>query len=147
MPQGDKRKNKKQYYHGNKKARRQSVLAEGMKGFLLTCNNRERECVNEAYNVLNEYADKLYSTKSGDVEKSEEDSSDDDIEAALEKEKLKLNKERDKKSNERRFQVVESGAKNCVFIKTTLDNPGEIMENIVGDIWETKKQKSRFILR
>ena len=31
-----------------------------MKGFLITCNNREKEAVKEAYNLLNEYADKLY---------------------------------------------------------------------------------------
>jgi tRNA acetyltransferase TAN1 len=35
-------------------------LAPGQKGFLITCNDRERDAVKESYNILNEYADKLY---------------------------------------------------------------------------------------
>lgn len=31
-----------------------------MKGFLVTCNNNEKGAVRDAYNILNEYADKLY---------------------------------------------------------------------------------------
>lgn len=30
------------------------MLAPGMKGVLVTCNERENLCVREAYNVLNE---------------------------------------------------------------------------------------------
>ena len=36
------------------------VLEPGLKGFIVTCNDREREAVKETYNILNEYADKLY---------------------------------------------------------------------------------------
>jgi len=151
-PEGGKRKNKKQYYIANKKAKRQSVLQEGMRGFLLTCNNREKEAVREAYNLLNEYREKLFgspteaATQDGASEDSGEDS-EGDIEAALEKEKADLNKERSKKPSDRTFQVVDSGAKNCVFIKTTLDCPEKLMEEIISDLEKTKKLKSRFILR
>lgn len=31
-----------------------------MKGFLVICNNNEKGVVRDVYNILNEYADKLY---------------------------------------------------------------------------------------
>lgn len=35
-------------------------MKTGMKGFICTCNGNEKQCVQESYNILNEYADKLY---------------------------------------------------------------------------------------
>ena len=55
-------KRKKSYYVqcSNKKGNtRLHALEPGMRGFLITCNNREKEAVREAYNLLNEYADQL----------------------------------------------------------------------------------------
>ena len=69
-----------------------------------------------------------------------------DIEDALKKEVNALQAETSG-DRERRFQVVDSGAKNCVFIKTTVDNPCELVHAIFSDIAETGKQKSRFILK
>ena len=127
-------------------------MKDGMKGFLLTCNNREKETVREGYSLLNEYADKLYGPeprKSDDNEKNDVESEvdEDDIDAALDKEKQDLKSEREKQPNERRFQQVESGANNCIFIKTSLDQPDQLVEEIVKDLQESKVQKSRFILR
>lgn len=31
-----------------------------MKGFICTCNGNEKQCIRESYNILNEYADRLY---------------------------------------------------------------------------------------
>lgn len=45
------------------RSKRQRVSREldvGMQGILITCNMNERKCTSEAYNLLNEYADKLY---------------------------------------------------------------------------------------
>jgi len=122
---------------------------------LITCNNREKDAVREGYNILNEFADKLYGAENVDkIESKDNDSgdSDDDIEdidigAALEKEKESLKAISEKKPSERRFQQVESGANNCIFIKTTLDAPDDIVEEIIKDIAETQIQKCRFILR
>lgn len=36
-------------------SRKRKNLEVGMKGFLCTCNIHERDCVREAYNILNEY--------------------------------------------------------------------------------------------
>jgi len=65
MSDGQKtRKRKKGYYikasQGKRACRHYHYLEPGMKGFLITCNNREKEAVREAYNILNEYADELY---------------------------------------------------------------------------------------
>ncbi len=55
------KKRKKYFYkQAAKKGKWSNALDADMRGFLLTCNKKERETVREAYNLLNEYADKLY---------------------------------------------------------------------------------------
>ena len=148
MP-SEKRKAKRQQYLNavkrSKKYEAGKVLKEDMKGFLLTCNNREREAVREGYNLLNEYADKIFGPEIKNTDLNDED--EEDIDAALDKEKATLQAVNDKARTERRFQQVESGANNCIFIKTVLESPGRLVEEIVNDLNETKVQKCRFILR
>jgi len=95
--------------------------------------------------LLNEYADKIFGPEIKQTDVVDED--EDDIDAALDKEKASLQAANDKPKTERRFQQVESGANNCVFIKTSIDAPGKLVEAIVNDLNETKVQKCRFILR
>ncbi|XP_023345775.1 THUMP domain-containing protein 1 [Eurytemora carolleeae] len=161
MGGSSKRKNKSYYANASKKARyagQGRMLAENMRGFLLTCNNREKEAVREAYNLFNEYADSLYGSDKTNqgmkgeminkeeekVKVEEEEEEVEDIEAAFEKEKENLVK---KRKEEKRFQMVESGANNCIFIKTTLQNPTELVNKLVEEIHETKANKARYILR
>ena len=47
----------------------------------------------------------------------DDEEEEEDIDAAFDKEKAVL---KEKKKEGRRFQVVESGANNCIFIKTTV---------------------------
>ena len=58
------KKRPKSYYlkcaAAGKYQKRMNDLDTGMKGFLITCNTHEKEAVRESYNILNEYADKLY---------------------------------------------------------------------------------------
>ena len=57
------KKRPKSYYikcAAGKKRKRVNDLDIGMKGFLITCNTHEKEAVRESYNILNEYAEKLY---------------------------------------------------------------------------------------
>lgn len=42
------------------KKNRDLFLKAGLKGFVCTCNGMEKQCIRESYNILNEYADKLY---------------------------------------------------------------------------------------
>ena len=149
MPSEKRKARKQAYFKAVKKSKKYEagrVLKEGMTGFLLTCNNREKEAVREAYNLLNQYADSLFGPERKTEEK--EDVLDcDDIDSALDKEKESLQSEAAADRAERRFQQVESGANNCIFIKTSLDKPDQLVDNIVTDIIQSKTQKSRFILR
>ena len=82
-----------------------------------------------------------------DVDEDVNDSNDDDdndIEAALEKEVSEL---KSVQKHERRFQQVESGATNCIFIRTTLPHPTELVTTIFSDIYESETAKSRYIMR
>ena len=54
-----KRKSKGKWHQPQSK-RRKFAMCPGLKGFLLFCNNKERETIREAYNILNEYADQMY---------------------------------------------------------------------------------------
>ena len=80
--------------------------------------------------------------KGSDVD--EDDNDDDDIEAALEKEVSEL---KSVQKHERRFQQVESGATNCIFIRTTLPDPTELVTTIFSDIYQSETAKSRYIMR
>ncbi|BFF98852.1 THUMP domain-containing protein 1 homolog [Drosophila madeirensis] len=143
-------KNKKKYYQGNKQ-----VLQAGQRGFFATCNINEKGCVRECYNLLNHYADILYGPElPKDVEKKESeeqktagetgkvsDDDDDDLEAAAAKCRETLTQRKV------RFQNVETGTTNCIFIRTQLDDPVGLGKHIVNDITTTGKSMSRFVLR
>ena len=115
MPSEKRKARKQAYFKAVKKTRKYEagrVLKEGMTGFLITCNNREKEAVREAYNLLNEYADILHGPESKEEEKKEDILDCDDIDSALDKEKETLQTEAAAEKVERRFQQVESGANN-----------------------------------
>lgn len=173
-PNSKRRKmNRKNTYHSQNKAK--NFLEPGISGFFATCNYGEKECVRECYNLLNEYADQLAleqeneklqvkdeatnddgamaATKEvehGDSKQSDNDGDDDeqdeeDISTLLQKEINTINA--NKRDNRYRFQQVETNVMNCIFIKTTLPNANELGVRIVRDIAETKKRKTRMLLR
>lgn len=117
---------KKQHY--GKGPPKKRGVEENLKGFLCSCNIREKDCVRESYNLLNKYADLLWPPQAP----TEEDS--------LEAELKTLR-------SEKRFQVVDSGAKNLVFIKTTLEEPVALAEHILKQIYENQSQETRFLIR
>ena len=58
---GGKKRRKDYYIRCAKAAKKQHLkLQEGLRGFLVTCNNREREALREAYNLLNDHAQTLW---------------------------------------------------------------------------------------
>ncbi|XP_034482360.1 THUMP domain-containing protein 1 homolog [Drosophila innubila] len=138
--------NKKKYYQQSKK----QVLQAGQRGFLATCNMNEKACVRECYNLLNHYADELYGpegqepAKKQDPEvntKEECSDSDSDLDAAVAKCKESFSQRKV------RFQNVETGTTNCLFIRTQLEDPVGLGKHIVNDITVTGKAMSRFVLR
>ncbi|XP_008571601.1 PREDICTED: THUMP domain-containing protein 1 [Galeopterus variegatus] len=151
QPGGGKRRGKVQYVQA-KRARRCDAggprqLEPGLQGILITCNMNERKCVEEAYSLLSEYGDDLYgpekfTDKDQQPSGSEED---DDVEAALKKEVDDIKASTEMKL--RRFQSVESGANNVVFIRTLGIEPEKLVHHILQDMYKTKKKKTRVILR
>lgn len=150
-PSGKRRKMsgyQKNKFFGQKKL---NVLEPGIKGFLATCNFREKDCVRECYNLLNEYLEvsaekpeeaaepKAKNAQNGDEDEEEEE----DIATQLEKEIKTIKAKRDKSQ----FQQVETKTPNCVFIKTTVEDPTALGLRILRDIAETKKRKTRILLR
>lgn len=118
---------------------RSGVLEPGMKGILITCNNNEKQCVREAYNLLNEYADNLYGPESEAYNVKNSDDFENDL--ANEIKALKSEK------NVRRFQQVNTLVKNVLFIKTELPDPVNLVQEIYEDIVKTQCRKTRYILK
>lgn len=141
-------KRSKAYYKkcqlwSSKKQKKINDLDIGMKGFLVTCNMNEREAVREAYNILNEYADKIYGPE--DNKDSSECTSDEDMEKAMAKETEALKQART--SLERRFQNTNTKTNNLIFIRTTLTDPRELVHEIFQDLSEKRVQKVRYAMR
>ncbi|XP_055909243.1 THUMP domain-containing protein 1 homolog [Eupeodes corollae] len=143
--------NKKYHNRGNwNKSSKRQTLEIGQRGFLATCNFRERDCIRECYNLLNHYANELY----GPIEKNPNEKDEDpeqpaeetDISDDLQKE-IDAAKAASKPGKLCRFNSIDTGTKNCIFIKTTLPNPVELGTRIIKDIAETKVQKTRYLLR
>ncbi|XP_054433193.1 THUMP domain-containing protein 1 [Pteronotus mesoamericanus] len=148
---GGKRKGKAQYLQAKRARRRDGggprQLEPGLQGILITCNMNERKCVEEAYILLSEYGDDLYGPEKF-IDKDQQPSGseeDDDVEAALKKEVGDIKASMEMKL--RRFQSVESGANNVVFIRTLGIEPEKLVHHILQDMYKTKKKKTRVILR
>lgn len=131
--------NKKPRYTPRRNSNKQ-FLAVGQKGFLATCNFREKDCIRECYNLLNEYADEMYGPEkvevaqtdkeiNNDLVQNSNDEDDGDIADELQRE-IQATVETQKKSagnNKRqRFSVADTAVMNCIFIKTNLENPIEV---------------------
>ncbi|XP_045131443.1 THUMP domain-containing protein 1-like [Portunus trituberculatus] len=190
-----KNKRPKSYYVqlAKKQKSHHNVLSPGLTGFLCTCNDRERECVLEAYNILNEYADQMYgkevipekneigegksseatqeitkeqsdnskqeteknemSSPSQQKQKEIEVASDSDeefssLDAAIKADVQELQKESEKKHRHlRRFGQVATGAKNYVFIRSTLEDPLPLSLAIMDDILKLQRQKTKKLIR
>lgn len=157
--QSDSRKrSKKRYGAGNhsKRWKGSRELEVGMQGILITCNMNERKCTAEAFNLLNEYADKLYgpeklqqaeasSSEEEEVADGAEEEEEEDVDTALKKEVAQIKASSGKQ--ERRFQALESGANNVIFIRTQNLESDKLVHHILSDLHTTKKKKSRVILR
>ncbi|XP_006876039.1 PREDICTED: THUMP domain-containing protein 1 [Chrysochloris asiatica] len=152
QPAGGKRKGKAVYGQA-KRARRWDAggprqLEPGLQGILITCNMNERKCVEEAYSLLNEYGDDLYGPEKftdKNQQLSGNEGEDDDVEAALKKEVDDIRASTEMRL--RRFQSMESGANNVVFIRTLGIEPEKLVHHILQDMYKTKKKKTRVILR
>uniref|UniRef100_A0A8C5Y8T8 THUMP domain-containing protein n=1 Tax=Microcebus murinus TaxID=30608 RepID=A0A8C5Y8T8_MICMU len=98
--------------------------------------------------LLDKYGDDTYGPEKftdKDQQTSGSEGEDDDVEAALKKEVGDI-----KASTEmrlRRFQSVESGANNVVFIRALGMDPEKLVHHVLQHMYQTKKKKTRVILR
>ncbi|KAK9502693.1 hypothetical protein O3M35_011410 [Rhynocoris fuscipes] len=132
------KKRKSYFYNSGLQKRRKFYLQSGMKGFFCTCNGKEKDCIREALNLLDEFYSRICPKKETDEVR------DKDIESELLREinELKSQTEKDKP-----FQVVDTDVKSCVFIKTTIANPVELASAIFQEILTKKKCMSKFLIR
>lgn len=155
-------KNSQKFY----KTAAKNYLEVGFRGFLATTNFREKECVRECYNVLNNYADELYGSEQLDYQDDETvvdetvsaleieevtaaaaDDEEEDISTTLANEIKSVAAANAKTNKKRRFNNVFTGASNCVFIKTALRDPQKLAIHIIRDVAETRKPITRNVLR
>ncbi|XP_059095088.1 THUMP domain-containing protein 1 homolog [Tigriopus californicus] len=134
-------------------------LVPGIKGFLLFCNKHEKEAIREGYRILNEFADKRTQVLEESLKEvkqehqlsaqSQDSQSDEeiDVDQAMDEERQALARERQLPSEEKRFQVVESGAQNVLFIRTTWEDPVQLAMDVMNAILESGEQRTRYLLR
>ncbi|CAF0830767.1 unnamed protein product [Rotaria sp. Silwood1] len=143
-------------YHQNKKSNfanttnssNNNTIQIDQHGFFVTyCSSKESFVRNEVYNLLNRFADQLFGPEFSDEKDLDEQTTNlNDLDSALENEKLKLNT-----SNKRirRFQIVKSGTKHSFFVTTILPliSLNKLIELIFNTSIQTKEQHSRYIER
>ncbi|XP_045464977.1 THUMP domain-containing protein 1 homolog [Harmonia axyridis] len=130
----------KSKYYMKPLRKRNSNIDINYKGFLCSCNNREKDCIRESYQILNKAADELYKEEPTETKDEEVDISD---EISKEIDSLKS----DNANQKFKFNVCDSGAKNLIFIRTTMEDPVKISQHIVENIFQTKQQQTRFLIR
>lgn len=136
----------KQFFVKQARKGPRNFIEVGDKGFLVTCNFRERDSIRECYMLLNEYHNKSNKQESGvkaEAVKTEE--ADDDIESQLKDQIAKTKQEvKDRAQN---FNSVDTGVQNLIFIKTTIPDPVKLGTEIIRDLAESKKKKTKVTLR
>lgn len=110
-----------------------------MTGFLVTFERSEFQAAKDCYELLNEYAEKIWGP-----EKREETDSKQSIEDDLAAE---LNELKESKDKVRRFQKVKTAVTGNFFISTTVEDPGRLATAIFEDLKEKQEQRSRFVQR
>lgn len=139
MSSGDGKKRKKNYYKSFAKKRRVGSLETDMTGFLVTFERSESQAVKDCYELLNEYADKIWGPEKTE-DKDSKASIEDDIAA-------ELSELKESKDKVRRFQKVKTDVARNFFVTTTVDDPGRLVTSIFEDLKAKHEQRSRFIQR
>jgi tRNA acetyltransferase TAN1 len=135
----------KTFFSKQAKKSQQNRLEVGDKGFVITCNFKERDCIRECYGLLNEYHTKSLQQSDEAVKKTPDEDDEDDITSQLQDQ---IEKTKDEvKDRAQKFQSIETGVQNCLFIKTTVDDPLELGTRIIRDLAESKKKRTKVTLR
>lgn len=139
--------NQKQFYSKQARKPQRNLLEPGIKGFLVTCNFKERDSIRECYHLLNDYykkSQKELEVEGKDEEKPDNDD-DDDISSQIQDQIEKTNKQL--KDRMQLFQSIDTGVQNCLFIKTSIEDPIALGSAIIRDLAETKIKRTKVTLR
>ncbi len=144
-----KEDNKQKEKH--KKKSNEININEEMKGFLIfTDKHREKNCIRDAYNILNDVTEKLYpnlENNESNINLNEEiniKNNNSNISSKIEEEIQKL------KKNKNIFYSIDTRCAAIVFIKidqeyTEQISPKEIVNYIINEVITTKKLLSKCI--
>lgn len=130
-----KRKGKLAYY-GAKKFKNNSYgsLDLNQKGFIVTCNNREKEALFECYNILNRLKPL---NKQPEANNEISENVDDDLKQELEELK-----------SEQAFKQMKTKCKNIIFVKLKDEHdPNDLMNYIFSTIQTDQTINCRFICK
>ena len=154
-----KRKSKGKWFANPKKARYN--ICPGQRGFLIFCNNREKEAIKEARSLFDEFSPKFQDAEDDnlvendteptntlveDTTNKSDSEEEEDVFDSLEKETNKLKSEA-KDDNGEKFKLMQTGVQNVLFFKTKLKDPVKFALTILNDIKTTGEQRTRFIMR
>lgn len=133
----------------NKKQQSIPNLDEEMQGFLIfTDKHREKNCIKDAYNILNDVTEKIYpNIYNNNISLNEEikiNNKYDNISSKIEDEINNL------KKNKKIFMNFDTRCAAIVFIRiekeyTDLISPKDIISYIIKEVKETKKPLSKII--
>ncbi|KAF4526685.1 hypothetical protein B566_EDAN010114 [Ephemera danica] len=76
---------------------------------------------------------------------AEEGEDEEDIADSVQREVQQL--QAANKTSQPRFRVLNSGAKNCVFISSTVPDPGLLVHRLLSDLKASQRQRARFMNR
>lgn len=121
-----------------------NAIEPGDRGFLVTCNYKERDAKTECYQILNDYYKKLNPEKE---ETKNDDNNDEDDDIAAQLQSSIENTKKESKERVRTFNAKDTGVSNLFFISTAIDDPLLLGTTIIRDLAETKKKRTKVTLR
>lgn len=132
MSQTNGKRKKKYSYHGhqNKKQLRTQMFEDGMKGLLITCNNREFEAVRETYNIVQQFIDKQSEEKDSKAPVEE------DLDKAIQAEVSEL-----KSKKEVSYRQVDTRCNNVIFVNIMQESVDPMA--VVSSLFENTKNSCR----
>ena len=141
-----KRKAKGKWFSNSKKTK--YSICPGQRGFLVFCNNREKEAIKEARILFDEYLprfkDQIEVNETEIEEVKEEQEDKDDFDEAESEVKEMSEQKTDK---DEMFKLMNSGVQNVLFFRTRLKDPVGFALSVLNDIKDTRQQKTRFLMR
>ncbi|XP_077292770.1 THUMP domain-containing protein 1 homolog [Arctopsyche grandis] len=141
---------------GAGKKRHFQQLEVGARGFFCTCNFQEKNCIKEAYNLLNEFAPAdpaVNQTATPNPTPTPTPTSipapkvDDECEDPSEMLHQQIAEIKAEEHRPKRFYSLTTNVNNCIFIQANVEDPVVLGHTIAKHIADTKIQKSRFLLR